>query len=103
MSMFMMPMGIIPFWISGLLSLGLLGGGIYLGWAWYEGLVVGIGFFFAALAMILFAVLGRAIMLLFLGRKGDSDPPDARRDGKVHLISRPDGTVLHVEEYGLEN
>lgn len=31
--MFMMPLGIVPFWITGLLSLGLLGGGIYLWWA----------------------------------------------------------------------
>ena len=32
--MLLMPFGLLPLWITGLLSLGLLGGGVYLVWAW---------------------------------------------------------------------
>src|SRR5690349_10532414 len=47
-----MPLGLLFVWLLGLLSLLLTGGGVYLLWAWYAGLVVGTGYLVAGLAML---------------------------------------------------
>ena len=39
-----MPFGLPFLWLLGLLSLAILGGGLYLLWAWYVGVVVGTGY-----------------------------------------------------------
>ncbi|MCW3055533.1 MAG: alpha/beta hydrolase fold protein [Chthonomonadales bacterium] len=97
--MLMMPLGIVPFWITGLLSLGLLGGGIYLGWAWYEGVVIGTGYLVSSIAMVLFSLLGRLLMLALLGRKTGTTNHDVV-PARSHRLTRPDGTILHIEEAG---
>jgi predicted alpha/beta-fold hydrolase len=84
--------------LAGLLTLGLLGGGIYLIWAWYVGAVVGTGYLVAGLAMTLWTFVGRWIVLAFhpLG----SDEPHTLGADSVVRLSRPDGTSLYVERYG---
>jgi pimeloyl-ACP methyl ester carboxylesterase len=100
--MFMMPLGIVPVWIVGLLSAGLLGGGIYLGWALYAGVVVGTLYLISSIAMLVFSLCGRWLMLALLGRKANDAPRDLA-PGRATRLTRPDGTVLYVEEVGPEN
>src|SRR5687768_9948366 len=96
--MLAMPFGVLFTWLLGLLSLALLGGGLYLLWAWYVGVVVGTAYLVAGGVMIVLTFTGRLIVLLFHPR--GSDEPSAMRTGTVQRIARPDGTELQVECYG---
>jgi pimeloyl-ACP methyl ester carboxylesterase len=96
--MLLMPY-VLPVWLLGLLSLGLIGGGLYLIWAWYVGAVVGTAYLVAGVAMVVWTFAGRAIVLLLLRRPGP-DEPSAMRTGSVERVRRPDGTELQVECYG---
>jgi pimeloyl-ACP methyl ester carboxylesterase len=100
--MLMMPFGIIIYWIAGLLSLALLGGGIYLGWAWYEGMVIGYMYLVSAIAMVLFSFMGRPLLLVILGRNKTERPPETL-PVRTHGLTRQDGSVLHIEIYGPED
>ncbi len=42
--MFFAPFALLFTWLIGLLSLAVVGGGLYLLWAWYSGVVVGTGY-----------------------------------------------------------
>lgn len=98
--MLLLPGGLLLFWFTGLLSLGLLGGGIYLVWEWYEGNLVGREYLIAGILLVAFTFLGRPLVLLLVGRKNEADIPPAVRDGTSHRLMRPDGTELAVESYG---
>lgn len=102
--MFMMPVGILPLWFASLLSISLLGGGLYIGWAWHEGVLIGFGWLCTSIGMLLVSFFGRYGVLLFVGLSHETDrsggPPVSYRSEKVHRIERPDGTLLYVEEYG---
>jgi len=76
----------------------LLGGGVYVLWAWYVGALVGTTYLVAGLVMTAWALFGRWIVLLFHPR-GEDDPHSLRADSEVRL-PRPDGTSLYVERYG---
>src|SRR4051794_22561959 len=93
-----MPFGLLFLWLLGLLSLAILGGGLYLLWAWYVGLVVGTGYLVASLVMLVLTFTGRWLVLLF--HPAGPDEPTAARTGAVQRIGRPDGTELQVESYG---
>jgi pimeloyl-ACP methyl ester carboxylesterase len=93
-----MPFGLLFLWLLGLLSLAILGGGLYLLWAWYVGLVVGTGYLVASLVMLVLTFTGRWLVLLF--HPAGPDEPTAVRTGAVQRIGRPDGTELQVECYG---
>lgn len=97
--MFLMPFALLPTLLLGLLSLVLLGGGGYLLWAWSVGAVVGTGYLVAGLAMLLWTVVGRWVILALFRRPGP-DEPKAIRPDSVARLPRPDGTELHVETYG---
>ena len=86
--------------LVGLLSLALVGGGAYALWGWYTGALAATAYLVGALAALLWAVAGRSVTLLLLGR-GETDGPTEARTGEVHHLTRPDGTALHVERYGL--
>ena len=94
-----MPLALLALWVLGLLSLGALGAGTYLVYAWYVGWVVGTAYLVGGVALLVFAVLGRPLVLLLCGRAG-SDGPSPWRHGEVHRLARPDGTVVHVEVNG---
>ena len=93
-----MPLGLLFSWLLGLLSLTILGGGLYLLWAWYVGLVVGTSYLVASLVMLVLAFTGRWLVLLF--HPAGPDEPVAARTDAVQRIGRPDGTELQVELYG---
>jgi pimeloyl-ACP methyl ester carboxylesterase len=96
--MLTMPLGLLFMWLLGLLSLALIGGGLYLLWAWYVGVVVGTTYLVAGSVMVGLTFAGRLIVLLF--RRRGSDEPVAMRTSLVQRIARPDGTELQVECYG---
>ena len=83
----------------GLLSLALLGGGGYALWGWYTGALIGAGYLWGGVAALAWALFGRWVVLLLLGR-GEADPPTEERAGEALTLKRPDGTALRVERYG---
>src|SRR5438270_12200955 len=89
---------LLPVWILGLLSIALLGGGVYLIWAWYVGVVVGTGYLVAGVVMTIVALFGRPIVLLW--RRGVRAEPQSIRELQTHRLQRPDGTMLHVDLSG---
>jgi pimeloyl-ACP methyl ester carboxylesterase len=96
--MFFAPFPLLFSWLFGLASLALLGGGLYLLWAWYVGWLVGTGVLVGGLAMTAWSFFGRWVVLLFR-RTGLDEPKDLRPDSILRL-ERPDGTVLSVATYG---
>ena len=117
----MIPTTIIPIWFSGLLSLGIIGGAVYLLREWYQtswvydGLLdkavfnpdIGLNAPMALLAfgllLLVWAVTGGLLVQLFLrltSRHSQDDRPTRVRDGRAQTLRRPDGTELHVEHYG---
>jgi pimeloyl-ACP methyl ester carboxylesterase len=95
---FFAPFPLLFTWLVGLLSLALLGGGVYLLWAWYVGALVGTGYLVGGVVMTLWSLVGRWVVLAFHPR-GPDEPHTLRPESEVRL-PRPDGTSLYVERYG---
>src|SRR6478672_1020798 len=98
--MFMAPNFLI-LWFVQLLSIGILGGGIYILYEWYERELVGTSYLVAGLVMVLWSVGGGLFSLPLLRRRG-ADEPEFMRTGTIKRLERPDGSVIHVEIYGPE-
>jgi pimeloyl-ACP methyl ester carboxylesterase len=96
--MLFMPLNFLLMWLIGLLSIGLLGGGMYLVYEWYEG-GVGMSYLYGGTALVLWSFTGHFWGLPLLRRLGN-DEPQSMRTGTVERVSRPDGSVLQVEFYG---
>ena len=65
-----MPLGFLALWLAGLLSLALLGVGAYLVWAWWVGEIVEAIWLAVGVALLLWSVAGRSLVLLFRRRGG---------------------------------
>jgi pimeloyl-ACP methyl ester carboxylesterase len=100
--MLFMPLNVPIVWLVGLLSIGILGEGIYMVYEWYIGELVEMSYLVGGLAVILWSFGGRWIGLPLFRRLG-VDEPKYIRSGTVQRVPRPDGTVLHVEFYGPED
>lgn len=118
----MIPSFILAMWLWGLLSLGAVGGGLYLVWEWYQrawayqptleryvfdpnfGFNAQTAWLAAALVLLILAFAGGLLVRLFLVLIGHGsshdDAPSQTRGGAVQRLSRPDGSVLQVECYG---
>jgi pimeloyl-ACP methyl ester carboxylesterase len=96
--MLLMPFSLLILVALGLVALGLLGGGLYLVWAWWVGAVVGTAYLVAGLAMTALSLAGRWLVLLL--RPPGRDEPREERGGEVHRLARPGGGELQVEVYG---
>jgi pimeloyl-ACP methyl ester carboxylesterase len=118
----MIPTFIISVWLFGLLSFGLIGGGVYLTREWYQrawvydpqidrvvfnpqfGFNVPTTLLVAGIALFIWAIAGGVIVRWaagLLGRSGtSSDHPQHTRADEVHRLQRPDGSELQVECYG---
>jgi pimeloyl-ACP methyl ester carboxylesterase len=119
--MAMIPTAIFFIWFSGLLSLGIIAGAVYLLRQWYQtawvydavldrtifdphiGLNVPTALLVGGLLLLLWAVAGGVIVRLVLrltSRNSPHDQPTSARDGRTQRLRRPDGTELQVEHYG---
>ncbi|MBV9577831.1 MAG: alpha/beta hydrolase [Chloroflexi bacterium] len=96
--MFFAPFALLFTWLVGLLSLAVLGGGLYILWAWYVGVLVGTTYLALGLVMTCWSFLGRWIVLLF--HPGSRDEPHALKPDSEIRLPRPDGSSLYVERYG---
>ena len=122
----MLPTSIIFLWLQGILSLGILGGGIYALWEWVErardydpdlgravfdpnlGLNGQSALLVLGLALLLWTFAGRLLLKPLLGRPpkhelGDDhgdDSADEILPAATHRLVRPDGAELYVECYG---
>jgi pimeloyl-ACP methyl ester carboxylesterase len=96
--MFFAPFPLLFTWLVGLLSMAVLGGGLYLVWAWYVGALVGTVYLVFGLVMTVLSLTGRWIVLVFHPR-GSDEPHTLQPESQVRL-HRPDGTSLFVERYG---
>src|SRR5690348_3095988 len=97
-SMVFLPLVPLVLLVLGLLSIVLLGGGLFILGSLIAGTLAGTGFLVAGLAMTLFSIAGRPLVLLL--RRPSRDEPKADRTGQVQEVISPDGTRLHVEIYG---
>jgi pimeloyl-ACP methyl ester carboxylesterase len=123
--MFAIPTVILSLWLFGLLSLGLIGGGIYLIWEWYQrawaydpqldryifdpnfGFNVPTAILVVGLVLLIWAVAGGWIIrwlgsLMSRSQTGGDQPQDSRQ-GREQRLQRPDGSELQVESYGPEH
>lgn len=100
--MIFMPHNFLFVWLVQLLSVGILGGGSYILYRWYEGALIGTSYLVAGLVMVLWTFGGRLISLPLLRRPG-TDEPKFMRSNTVQRLQRPDGSVLQVEFFGPED
>ena len=100
--MLFMPYNLLLVWLSQLLSIGVLGGGIYILYEWYERELVGTSYLVAGLVMFLWSFGGHFISLPLLRRPG-AEEPKFMRSKTVQRLPRPDGSVLQVEFFGPED
>ena len=121
----MLPNFIVFQFLQGLLSLGILGGGIYALWEWYQrardydptldryvfnpewGLNGQTAILLLGLGLLVWTLAGRLVLKLVFGRPPKNDPDedksaDAPAVATQRLV-RPDGSELHVEFYGPED
>ena len=123
----MIPIFILQTWILGLLSLGVVGGAIYLAYEWQQrswgwdpvlkqwvfaphfGLNQETMFFVSAIILTLLALTGGMIVkgILRLTSRGkasaDADPRRTPTPTSRQRLRRPDGSELQVEFYGPED
>ncbi len=107
-----MPIITFPRFLLSLVSLAILFGGIYLAWGWYDGYDVlyrdgSLVHFrgepwrlYIALGLVGWSFLGRFLVLLFIPA-GRTDPREER--SHAHVVTAPDGAVLHVETLGSQS
>jgi pimeloyl-ACP methyl ester carboxylesterase len=103
-----MPVIAIPRMLLSLLSLILLGAGLYLLWTWYQGYDItdrhGVLHhdreawrLYAGLGLFAWSFLGRFVVLMFIPA-GQDEPREER--GEASVVMAPDGAALHVESFG---
>lgn len=96
------PLNFLIMWSFGLLSIALLGGGVYTLYQCYEGELVGNFYLISGIILVLWSFFGRFCSVALFRRPGN-DEPSSMRIGDVKRINRPDGSVLQVEFYGSED
>jgi pimeloyl-ACP methyl ester carboxylesterase len=94
-----LPFSFMVSWLVTVITLALFGGGLYLLWAWYVGVLVGTTYLILGAAMTAWTLVGRWIVLM-LFRRGGSDEPKAIRPDSELKLARPDGSAIQVQVYG---
>lgn len=93
-----MPLDFLLRLLSGLLTIGILGGGSYIVYQWYEGQLVSDRWLFLGIGLLAWTFLG-FLPILLLHRPG-RDEPKPIRSNRVQRLSRPDGSEIQIEVYG---
>jgi pimeloyl-ACP methyl ester carboxylesterase len=94
------PFNLILSLLTTVVSLAILGGGIYFVWGWYDGVLGGIAYLIGGIALIAYSFLGRWIMVALLGRRRAPDARPEITQAVSHWIDRPNGSRLYVEQLG---
>lgn len=84
--------------LSSLVTIALLGGGVYILYQWYEGELISNYWLYLSIGLLLWSFLG-FLPILLLHRPGRDEPKPLRSD-RVERLSRPDGSEIQVEFYG---
>ncbi|MGL4621797.1 alpha/beta fold hydrolase [Chroococcidiopsis sp.] len=93
------PINFLIQWLSGLFSIALLLGGIYIIHQWYDRELLDRAWLILGIAMSTWSFVGFLPVSLLLRRPG-ADEPKAMRSDTVQRIPRPDGSEIQVEFYG---
>lgn len=96
----LMPLDFLFRLLSNLITIALLGGGAYIYYQWYEGVLVSDRWLYLSMGLFLWSFLG-FIPILLLHRSGRDEPKPMRSD-RVQRLTRPDGSEIQVEFYGSE-
>ena len=99
--MVFMPLDFLLRWLTGLLSIALLGGGIYILHEWYEGELLALVWLILGWTMVIWSCVG--FLPLGLLRRRGRDEPKMQRSRETQRLVRPDGSAIHVEFYGSPN
>ena len=99
--MVFMPLDFLLRWLTGLRSIALLGGGIYILHEWYEGELLARIWLILGWTMVIWSCVG--FLPLGLLRRRGRDEPKMQRSRESQRLVRPDGSAIHVEFYGSPN
>lgn len=97
--MVFMPLDLLFRWLTGLLSIALLGGGIHVLHEWYERELIDRAWLILGWSMVIWSGIGFLPITLLLRRPGQ-DEPKMQRSHETQQLLRPDGSKIHVEFYG---
>ncbi|WP_181280688.1 hypothetical protein [Aphanothece hegewaldii] len=93
-----MPLDFLFRLLSNLITIALLGGGAYIYYQWYEGVLVSDRWLYLSIGLLLWSFFG-FLPILLLHRSG-RDEPKPMRSNQVQRLTRPDGSEIQVEFYG---
>lgn len=93
-----MPLDFLLRLLSNLVTIAILGSGVYILYQWYEGELISDRWLFLGAGLLLWSFLG-FLPILLLRRPGRDEPKPIRSD-RVQRLIRPDGSEIHVEFYG---
>lgn len=94
-----MPLDFVFRWFAGLLTIALLGGGVYVLHQWYERELIDRAWLILGWAMVIWSCVGFLPITALLRRPGQ-DEPKMQRGSETQRLTRPDGSEIHVEFYG---
>src|SRR3712207_5739023 len=97
--MVFMPFNFLLQWLTGLLSVALLGGGIYIIHEWHERDLLDRNWLILGVAIVIWSFIGFLPISMLLRRPGN-DEPTGDRSPEAQRLVRPDGSEIHVEFYG---
>ncbi len=92
-----MPLDFLLRSLSGLVTIALLGSGVYIVYEWYEGELISNRWLYFGVGLLLWSFLG-LLPILLLRRPGRDEPKPMRSD-RVQRLTRPDGSEINVEFY----
>lgn len=87
--------------LLGILSVVVLGLGVYWVVGWFLGIAgITTALLITGLVFLAITLLGRHLILLLLLARSGSDEPRPDRTGEIRELTMPDNTKIHVEIYG---
>jgi pimeloyl-ACP methyl ester carboxylesterase len=95
------PLDFLLRWLSGLLTIALLGSAASILYQWYEGELVSDRWLIVGAVLLLWSCLGFLPILLF--RRPGRDEPKPIRSNRVQRLTRPDGSEIQIEFYGSDD
>ncbi|HEY9662276.1 MAG TPA: alpha/beta hydrolase [Allocoleopsis sp.] len=93
-----MPLDFLLRLLGNLVPLGILGGGLYILYEWYEQELVSDRWLYLGIGLLLWSFLGFLPILLL--RRHGKDEPKPFRSKRIQRLSQPDGSEIHLEVYG---